>query len=106
MKSYWLRLFPEQALAIDDEYVIPASTIRGAIASIAARECIPNHQHDTGPCSANCRYWSLFGDTAEMHISPAHAGPSDEVEPFLATARTCTVHPGFKSTGGHGIFDI
>ncbi|MEP7286400.1 MAG: hypothetical protein ABI947_11585 [Chloroflexota bacterium] len=106
MTHYWLRLLPEQALHIEDDRVIPAHVIRGAIANILLGTCIPGHEHDVGPCSAECRYWSLFGEGVALKIGAAYAGTADETRPFLATARTCTRSPGFRTAGGHGIFDI
>ncbi len=106
MNRYWLRLFPEQPLRLDDETMIPAGVLRGAIAAAALTSCVPGHEHDLGPCSAGCRYWSLFGEGATLRIGPAYAGAGDETQPFLATARTCSLMPGFTVTGGHGVFDV
>src|SRR5215467_12274889 len=106
MKHYWLRLFPEQPLHLDDEYVISAGAVRGALAAILLSTCVAGHQHDTGPCSSGCRYWSLFGEGVQPRIGPAFAGSGDETQPFLQTSRTCQAYPGFKATGGHGVFDI
>jgi len=106
MSRYWLRLHPEQPLRLDDETTIPVYTLRGAIAAMALSGCVPGHEHDLGPCSAGCRYWSLFGEGATVRISPAYAGASDETQPFLTTARTCRLTPGFTVTGGHGVFDV
>ncbi len=106
MKHYWLRLFPELPLHIENERVLPASALRGAIASILLGACVKGHEHDSGPCGANCRYWSLFGDGANVRIGPAYAGSGDETEPLLTTARTCSAAPGFKAAGGHGVCDI
>ena len=106
MKHYRLRLFPESPLALENDHVIPASVLRGAIATIALSGCNPAHSHDVGPCKADCRYWSLFGTGAGLRISAAYAGSDDDTLPFLASARTCSAHPGFKSTEGHGVFDV
>jgi len=106
VKRYWLRLMPEQPLCLDNEYTIPASAVRGAIANVLLGTCVPGHEHDMGPCSAECRYWSLFGEGHKLYIGPAYAATGDETLPFLATARTCSRFPGFKTGGGHGVFDI
>ncbi len=106
MKRYWLRLFPEQPLCLSDDTIIPAPALRGAIAAIALSGCVRGHEHDTGPCSATCRYWSLFGEGANVRVGPAYAGSGDETQPLLATARTCRTYPGLKVAGGHGVFDI
>ncbi len=106
MKRYWLRLVPEQPVQLRDERVIPAAALRGAIASILLSTCVPGHEHDAGPCSADCRYWSFFGERAASRISAAYAGTGDQTRPFLATARTCRHAPGFKVAGGHGVFDV
>jgi CRISPR-associated protein Csx10 len=106
VKQYWIRLLPEQPLCLDDDHVIPAAALRGAIANVLLGSCVPGHQHDTGPCSAECRYWSLFGEGRKLFIGPAYAATGDETQPFLATARTCSRFPGFTIRGGHGIFDI
>ncbi len=106
MKQYWLRLFPEQPLSLEDERIIPAAALRGAIAANLLGGCVKGHEHDTGPCSADCRYWSLFGEGANVRIGPAYAGSGDQTEPLLATVRTCGKAPGFKTAGGHGVFDV
>jgi CRISPR-associated Csx10 family RAMP protein len=106
VKHYWLRLFPEQPVHLRDERVIPAAALRGAIASILLGTCMPGHQHDTGPCSAACRYWSFFGERTAVRIGAAYAGTGDETRAFPATARTCSQSPGFKVVGGHGAFDV
>ncbi len=106
MKSYWLRLFPEQPVALDDAMMIPTAALRGAVANILLSTCIPGHQHDLGPCNAQCRYWSMFGEGRALRIGAAYAGTGDETAPFLASTRTCSLVPGFKVTGGHGIFDV
>ncbi|HVO41203.1 MAG TPA: hypothetical protein VMT34_01210, partial [Aggregatilineales bacterium] len=106
MNRYHLRLFPDQPLALEDIRTIPAAVLRGAIASVAASGCVPGHSHDTGPCQADCRYWSLFGAEAPWRVGAAYAGTDDESGPFPATARTCAVFPGFTSHGGHGVFDV
>jgi CRISPR-associated Csx10 family RAMP protein len=106
LKHYWLRLFPEQPVVLRDETTIPAAALRGAIASMLLITCVPGHEHDTGPCNAQCRYWSIFGEGANLRIGAAYAGSGDSTEPFLATARTCSLSPGFKTAGGHGVFDV
>ncbi|MCC7446703.1 MAG: hypothetical protein IT324_04765 [Anaerolineae bacterium] len=106
MTRYWLRLHPEQPLRLANAATIPASTLRGAIAAVALSACAPGHEHDLGPCSAGCRYWSLFGEGATLRIGPAYAGAGDETQPFLATARTCSQSSGFTAAGGHGVFDV
>ncbi|HLY26443.1 MAG TPA: hypothetical protein VKQ72_08900 [Aggregatilineales bacterium] len=106
MKRYLLRLYPELPLCVDDATVIPATALRGALAEALLASCVQSHQHDTGPCSPNCRYWTLFGEGTESRIGPAYAGSGDDTFPLLATARTCSRVPGFKGAGGHGVFDV
>jgi hypothetical protein len=105
VKRFRLRLIPEQPLALDDPRFIPAAALRGALATAAATGCVPGHPHDLGPCKADCRYWRLFGETPVWRITAAYAGTDDDTAPFLATARTCAISPGFKARGGHGVFD-
>ncbi len=106
MKRYLLRLYPEQPVCLDDETVIPATALRGAVADSLLATCVPGHEHDTGPCSPHCRYWLIFGEGTPATIGPAYAGSGDETFPLLSTARTCMRVPGFKSAGGHGVFDV
>lgn len=106
MKQYHLRLYPEQPIHLDDATTIPATALRGAIAAVALSTCVPGHMHDLGPCSPQCRYWSLFGEGANLRIGTAYAGMGDDTLPFLATARTCSAVPGFSAAGGHGVFDV
>jgi CRISPR-associated Csx10 family RAMP protein len=106
VKRFWLRLIPEQPLRLDDDHLIPAAALCGAIAAVALSGCVYGHEHDMGPCGTDCRYWSLFGEGVKLKIGTAYAGAGDETRPFLATARTCAKVSGFKAAGGHGIFDI
>jgi CRISPR-associated Csx10 family RAMP protein len=106
VKHYYLRLFPEQPVCLEDETTIPAAALRGAVAASLLSTCARGHEHDTGPCGAGCRYWSFFGDGANVRFSPAYAGSSDTTQPLLATARTCSAYPGFKTASGHGVFDV
>ncbi len=106
MTRYLLRLIPEQALCLDDTSLIPAQAVRGALADVLLATCVPGHQHDTGPCGAQCRYWTIFGEGVQIRISAAYAGSGDDTAPPLATARTCSRVPGFKNIGAHGVFDI
>lgn len=106
MKRYLLRLIPEQALCLEDTTVIPAQAVRGAIADVLLATCIPGHEHDTGPCGAQCRYWSVFGEGSRLKVGAAYAGSGDDTAPTLATARTCSRVPGFKNIGAHGVFDV
>ena len=106
MKRYLLRLIPEQPLRLDDATMIPAQAVRGAIADVLLAGCVPGHEHDTGPCGAECRYWSVFGEGVRLKVGPAYAGSGDDTAPTLATVRTCSRVPGFKTAGAHGVFDI
>jgi CRISPR-associated protein Csx10 len=101
-----MRLIPEQPLVIENDHVINAQAVRGAIANVLLGTCKPGHEHDLGPCGAECRYWTLFGESVKLMIGAAYASNVDEVQPFLQTARTCAQVPGFKTAGGHGVFDI
>src|SRR5438105_57663 len=105
MTRYLLRLIPEQPLCVDDTSMIPAQAVRGAIADVLMATCVPGHEHDTGPCGAQCRYWSVFGEGIRLQVGAAYAGSGDETAPTLATARTCSSVPGFKNIGAHGVFD-
>src|SRR5689334_9588134 len=102
MKRYLLRLIPEQPLALENPAIIGAQAVRGAIADVLLATCNPDHAHDTGPCGAECRYWSVFGEGSRLKIGPAYAGSGDDTTPTLATVRTCARVPGFKNVGGHG----
>src|SRR5450755_3478074 len=106
MKRYLLRLVPEQPLRLEDETTIPAAALRGALADVLLATCLSGHEHDTGPCSANCRYWTLFGEGVSVRFGPGYLGTGDDTAPLLLTSRTCSRLPGFKAAGGHGVFDI
>jgi CRISPR-associated protein Csx10 len=106
MKRYLLRLVPEQPLRLEDETTIPAAALRGALAEVLLATCVPGHEHDTGPCSADCRYWTLFGEGVSVRFSPGYLGTGDDTAPLLLTARTCSRVTGFKAAGGHGVFDV
>ncbi len=106
MKRYLLRLMPEQPLRLADETTIPAAALRGALADVLLATCVPGHEHDTGPCGAHCRYWTLFGEGISLRFGPAYLGTGDDTTPLLLTARTCSRAPGFKTADGHGVFDI
>src|SRR5260221_7795438 len=106
MKRYLLRLIPEHPLRLADETTIPAAALRGALADVLLATCVPGHEHDTGPCGAHCRYWTLFGEGISLRFGPAYLGTGDDTTPLLLTARTCSRAPGFKTADGHGVFDI
>ncbi len=107
MTAYWLRLFPEQPLQLDDPSLITARALRGAIASVARRTCLPNALHEHGPCQAGCIYWPLFaGARAAIRFGDGYATTHDDLAPFAATVRTCALHPGFKTNGAHGVLDV
>lgn len=105
MKHYWLRLYPEQPLHLDDPVLIPGRAVRGAVAAVLLRGCIPGDLHDDGPCSPACQFWPLFGARTLIRFGDAHTTAADDAAPFLLTARTCSVRPGFVSGGQHGVID-
>ncbi len=106
MRLYWLRLHPESALHLNDPTTITARTLRGAIGAAALHGCVPGARHEAGLCSAGCRYWPLFGfGRGLIRVGDAHATTEDAVLSFPTTAQTCSVKPGFKASGGHGVLD-
>ncbi len=105
MKFFWLRLYPEQPLQLDNPAIINGRTLRGAVAAILLRGCEPGNLHDDGPCSSTCAFWPVFGVQTPIRFGNAYATPGDETAPFLTTTRTCSVRPGFAANGQHGVFD-
>jgi len=107
MITYWLRLWPQQPIILDDPRLIPGRTLRGALTAVARRGCDPASTHDRGSCSATCTYWPLFGTEtpgATIRVGDAIATRTDDLWPIPTSARTCRVAPGF-SPEGHGVSD-
>ncbi len=109
MRTYWLRLYPQQPLQLDDPSVIPARAVRGALSAVLQRDCILGAIHDSGPCNPDCTFWPVFGTTAPgatIRVGNAYATRQDAIGPFPASARTCGLVPGFRDQGGHGVSDV
>lgn len=108
MNYYWLRLYPEQPLHLDNPMLIPGRAIRGAAAAVTLRGCAPGDLHEGGACSPNCAYWPLFGATRHpIRFGAAYyASSGDESAPFPTTAQTCSALPGFTASGQHGVVDV
>lgn len=105
MKYFTLRLMPEQALQIDDPGMIAGRAVRGMIAAAALRTCSPGATHDQGACSPSCLYWPLFNPKSGLRVGHAYATSADDSHPYHQTAYTCSVAPGFRTYGQHGVLD-
>ncbi len=109
MRTYWLRLYPQQPLQLDEPSVIPARALRGALVAVLQRNCIPGASHDSGPCNPDCVFWAIFGTSAPgatIRIGNAYVSRQDAIELFPATARMCALVPGFRDQEGHGVTDV
>lgn len=109
VQTYWLRLYPQQPLKLDDPTVIPARALRGAFIAILKRDCVPGAHHDAGPCNPACTFWPIFGTNTpggSIRLGNAYATRQDAIGPFPGSARTCRVVPGFRDQGGHGVTDV
>jgi CRISPR-associated protein Csx10 len=119
--TFAIQITPNSPLHIGDEsnvgnflytrVAIPGATLRGVIAARVLEACTQTQgevDHAQCPDRDVCPFWQIFEDEQEPYFGFAYPGRRAPAYPFPLTARTCKLHPGYrtKDADAHGVHDV